>query len=110
MYLMTLPRTPCFCSFASFSIVSLMHFINEPYSSRDLTIFIITSISLFEIIDAVIPDSKFFFLMTAPVADGVTVNPNDIKTLLGNGVSTFFINDNRARTNGPEHLEIVFLD
>ena len=46
-----------FCSLASFLIVLLKRCIVKPMSSRDLTIFMISSISSFEII-SVIPDCK----------------------------------------------------
>ena len=49
-------RNPLFCSFVSFLIVSLIPLINDPDSSSYLTIFIITSISSFEIINAVVSD------------------------------------------------------
>ena len=49
-------RNPPFCSFASFLIVSLTPFINKPDSLRDLTIFMISSISLFEIIYVIVPE------------------------------------------------------
>ena len=48
-----IPRNPPFYSFAFFLIVLLTPFINEPDSSRDLTIFIISFISSIEIIYAV---------------------------------------------------------
>ena len=67
-------ENPCFCYFALFLIVSA--FISKPYSSRELTIFMISSISLFENINAVVPD------VAADTADG-------IKAFLANGVSIF---------------------
>ena len=54
-------RNPHVCSFASFLIVSLITFINNPDSSSYLTIFIISSISFFEIINVVVPDPKISF-------------------------------------------------
>ena len=57
----------------------------------DLTIFMISPISSFEIINVVIPDSKIFFSIAASVAETAAVNPNDSKTLLANGLSTFFV-------------------
>ena len=83
-----------FCTFASFLIVSLTYFVNKPDSSSDLTIFMISFISSFEIINAVIPDSNIFLWITASVADAAAVNPNSLKTLLANTLSTFFIKDN----------------
>ena len=50
----------------------------------------------FYIINVVIPDPNIF-LWTA-------VNPNVIKTLLTNGLSTFFIEGNPAFSNGPKSL------
>ena len=49
-------RNPTFCSFASFLNVSPISFTSYPNSSSDLTIFIISFISSFEIINAVLPD------------------------------------------------------
>ena len=42
--------------------------------------------------------------MTATVADSAAVNPNDIKTLLANGLSIFFIKDKPAFSNGSTSL------
>ena len=38
-------------------------------------------------------DQKIFIRKAASLAEGAAVNPNDIRTLLVNGVDTFFIND-----------------
>ena len=38
-------------------------------------------------------DQKVFIRKAASLAEGAAVNPNDIRTLLVNGVDTFFIND-----------------
>ena len=67
-------RNPQFCTFFS----------------RDLIIFMISSISSFEIINAVIPNPKMFFWKAVSVPDAA-VNPNGIKSLLANGFSSFFI-------------------
>ena len=58
----------------------------------------------FEIISVVMPDPKFFFWITAFVADAVAVNPNGIKALLANGFNTFFIKGKPVFTNAPERL------
>ena len=50
-----------FCFFASFLIVSLTPFIYKPDSSRDLTIFMISFIYLFEIINVVISNPNVFY-------------------------------------------------
>ena len=38
-------------------------------------------------------DQKIFIRKAVSLAEGAAVNPNDIRTLLVNGVDTFFIND-----------------
>ena len=48
-------------------------------------------ISLFEIINIVLPDPNIFLWIAASVADAGAVNPNGIKTLLANGFRTFSI-------------------
>ena len=88
------------CSLTSFLIVSLTSFINKPDSLRDLIIFIISSISLFEIINIVIPDPKTFFCTAASVADNIAVNLNGVKTILANGLGTFIIKGKPVFSNG----------
>ena len=53
-----------------------------------------SSISSFDIIRVVVPDPKIFLCIPASSADATAVNPNGIKTLLENGLITFFINGN----------------
>ena len=65
----------------------------------------ISFISSFEIICAVVPDPRIFFLTAASVADAAAVNLNGTKTLLANGVSTFFINGKPAVINGLRKLK-----
>ena len=65
--------------------------IYKPDSSRNLTIYMISFISLFEIINVVMPDSNLFFWIAASVAGVTSVNSNGIKTLSANGLSTFFV-------------------
>ena len=81
-----------------------MLFINKPDSSSDLTIFMISVISSFEIINVVVPDPNIFLLIAASVAYAGAVNTNDIKMLLANGLSTFSIKDNPGFSNGPKCL------
>ena len=52
----------------------------------------ITLISLFEIISAVVPNLKTFFWIAASVANAAAVTSNYIKTSFASGGSTFFIN------------------
>ena len=60
---------------------------------RDLPIFMISYISLFEIVSVVVPDLRIFFWIIASVAAIPAVNPNGSKTLLARDVSTFFIEE-----------------
>ena len=97
-------RNPPFCTYSSFIIVSLTPFINKPDSSNDWTIFIMSFVSSFKIISVVIPDPIIFLLIAASVADADAVNPNGIKTLLVNGLSTstFFIKGKTIFSSGPK--------
>ena len=52
----------------------------------------------------------FFFYILVLAADTATVNPNGIKTLLANGLNTFFINGNPVFSNGPKRLSRNPLD
>ena len=61
-------------------------------------------ISLFEIINVVFPDPNIFLWIAAPVADAGAVNPNGIKTLLANGLSTFPIKGNPVFSNTCKSL------
>ena len=69
---MHLIRNPPFCPFVSFSIVLL----REALFSRDLTIYISSSTSLFEIVNVVIFNPRIFLCIPSSNA---TVNPNVIK-------------------------------
>ena len=51
-----------------------------------------SSISSFDIISVVVPDPQIYLQIPASAADAAAVNPNGIKTLLANGLITFFIN------------------
>ena len=81
-----------------------MPFINKPDTSKDLTIFLISFISLFEMINVVTQDLNIFLQIAASVADTAAVNPKGIKKLLANGLSTFHIEDNPVFSNGPKRL------
>ena len=61
-------------------------------------------ISSFEIIKVVVPDPNIFLCIPASAADAAAVNPKGIKTLLANGLITFFINGNPVFSNGPSNL------
>ena len=98
-----MPKNLPFYSLASFLIVLLTSFINKPDSLGDSIIFIISSISPFEIINVVIPDPNIILWTAASVADA-TANPYVIKILLVNGFSTFFIKSKLVFSNHPKSL------
>ena len=58
----------------------------------------------FEIIKVVVPDLNIFLCIPASAADAAAFNPKGIKTLLANGLITFFINSNQVFNNGPSNL------
>ena len=87
-----IPRNPPFYHFGSFLVISLTSFINKTDFSRDLTIFKISFISSFEIINVVTPDPNRFLWKAASVSDAAAVNRNGIKTLLASGLITFSLN------------------
>ena len=63
-----------------------------------------SSISLFDIISVVFHDPKIYFYIPASASDAAAVNPKGIKTLLANGLITFFINGNPVFSDGPSNL------
>ena len=77
------------CSLASFWIVSLIPFNNKRESIRDLTIFILSSISSFDIVSVVVI-KPIAVVVLRPAVYAAAVNPNGIKTLLANGWTTIF--------------------
>ena len=64
----------------------------------------ISLISSCEINSVVMPDPNIFLLIPASVADAAAINTNGIKTVLANGLSTFFIKGNLVVSNGPKDL------
>ena len=94
---------PIFCYFVSFLIVSITPFVNKPDSSRDIPIFMISFKSSFQNTTVAVPDPMFYLFIylfiiiiiiiwiAVFVADAVAVNQNDIKTILGKGLSKFTI-------------------
>ena len=54
--------------------------------------------------NAVLPDSNIFLWTAVSVADVAAVNPNGIKTLLANGLSTFLIKTKPVFINSPRSL------
>ena len=63
-----------------------------------------SSISLFDIISAVVQDPKMFLCIPASAVDAAAVNPKLIKTPLAYGLIVFFINGNPVFSNGPRSL------
>ena len=61
--------------------------------------FIMSFISAFEMIKVVVPDPNICLCIPASAAVAAAVNPIGIKTLLANGLVTFFINGNPAFIN-----------
>ena len=70
----------------------------------------ISFISLFEIINAVVRDPNIFLWIAVSVTDAAAFNPNEIKTLLVTGLSTFPIKCNPVFSNGPNSLSKNPLD
>ena len=64
----------------------------------------ISSISSLEIIKVINADPNILLRIAASVADAAAVNPDDIKTLLANGLRTFPINGNLVFTNDTKNL------
>ena len=64
----------------------------------------ITFISLLEIINVLVLDSKIFLRIATSVTGAAAVNPNGIKTLLANGFHTFPNKSNPVFSNGPKSL------
>ena len=87
-------RNSPFCFLFSFSSFLLTPSIYQPNSLRDLTIFMMFSISQFKIISVIAPDSFISFWIAASFADAATIKSNVIKTTLANGKNTFFNNKN----------------
>ena len=83
-----IPKNLPFYSLASFLII---WFINTSDSWRDLTIFMITFISLLKIINVLVLDSNIFLRIATSVTGAAAVTPNGFKTLLANGFHTFQI-------------------
>ena len=77
---------------------------NKPDITKDLTIFMISSIFSSEVMNAVVFDSKMFFWIAASVYDASVINLDSIKMVLANDVSRFFINGKPAAINGLRKL------
>ena len=76
-------------------------FVKKSDYSSDLTIFIISFISAFKVINVITPNVFSRIGASFVAAD---VDSNRIKTLLANGFTTFFIKDNPVLSNGLKSL------
>ena len=56
------------------------------------------------IVNVVTLDSNIFLWIATSVSDAAAVNPDGIKTLLANGLSSLFIRGNPGFSNGPKSL------
>ena len=63
-----------------------------------------SSISSFDIIRVVVPESKILLCIAASAAAAAAVSPYGIKTLLANSLIKFFLNSNHVFNNGPKNL------
>ena len=88
--------------------VSLTPFIKKLDSSNGLTIFIISFIFSFEIINVAAPDPNILLWIAASAADTAAVNLNGSKTLSDNGLSIFLTKKNSVFSNGPKGLPKKF--
>ena len=86
-----------------------MPFIDKPNSLRDLIILMISFISSLEIINVVMRYPNIFLWIAVSVVDAAAVNSNGIKTLLGNGLSTFPIKGDTFFSNGTKSLPKIVL-
>ena len=57
-----------------------------------------------KIVNVVTLDSNIFLWIATSVSDAAAVNPDGIKTLLANGLSSLFIRGNPGFSNGPKSL------
>ena len=76
-------------------------FNNNPESSRDFTILIRSSMSLFDIISVVFQDPNIFYVFLHLLLMLLQLILN---TLLANGLITFDINGYQVFSNGPNNL------
>ena len=63
----------------------------------------ISSVDIISVV-VLLPDPNNFLCIPVSAADAAAVNPNGIKTLLANGLITFFINGSPLYNNGPRSL------
>ena len=88
-------------------IISLITFINKLHYSRDVTIFMISSIHLFEIIKFAVPYPTTFLRVPACATDAATVNSSGIQSFLAHGLSFLvlgFTNGNLVFSNDSKSL------
>ena len=102
-------RNPPLCSFVSFGIVRVTPFINTPESSRDFTMYFISSINNIRVVVpkpkvTVAQDRKIYLWIIESATDAAAVNINSMKTLSANAFITFIINSKLTIINGRRRL------
>lgn len=78
--------------------------------SRDLTVFMMSFISLFDITIIISLDLKIFSWISVSAADTATVNPSSTDILLASGQNTFFSNGRPTFIKGPRILPMILPD
>ena len=73
-------------------------------SRRDLTIFMVSSISSFTIINVIVPEPIIILWVPSSASYAAVVNPNGMKTLLVHSLSTFSISCRLVFSNDPRIL------
>ena len=113
-----LKNTP-FCSFVLFLIVLVTPFNKILECSRAWTIFMLSFISLFEIIKVVVrgvedegrPEPCIFFWILAWIAEASAVIPNGAKIFFAEGTATFISGPANLLNNDPENpLDWIILE
>ena len=68
----------------------------------------ISSISSFKNIKVAVPEARIFLRIPASAVDSAVVNLNGIKTLLPNGVITFFTSGKITLVNCPRNSHEIY--
>ena len=84
-------KNPPFSSFDSFLIALVTPFNKTLESSRYWTIFIMSFVSPFEIIKAVVPEPCILFWIPTSTAEAAALIPNAAKTCFAKRIATFLM-------------------
>ena len=98
-----IPKNPPLCSFVSFLIVLVIPFNKILESSRACTMFIMSFISLFEIIKVVVVEPCIFFRTPSSIAEAANVIPYGAKIFFANGAPTFIKGTAAFPNNKPKN-------